>query len=63
MASTNDDEANRLSGRLARYARVGAGVGGFAARVIGSRALGREVDPAAQAAALAECSAASRARS
>ncbi len=53
MSSTGDDEGNRLSGRLARYARVGSGVGGFAARVIGSRALGRDADPAAQAADLA----------
>ena len=53
MASAGDDEGNRLSGRLARYARVGGGVGGFAARVIGSRALGREADPAQQAADLA----------
>ena len=48
-----DDEANRLSGRLARYARVGAGVGGLAARTIGSRALGREPDRSADAAELA----------
>ena len=53
MASTRDDEANRLSGRLARYARVGAGVGGLAAKMIGSRALGRDVDRAANAADLA----------
>ena len=53
MSSAGDDEGNRLSGRLARYARVGTGVGGFAARVIGSRALGLETDPAAQAVALA----------
>jgi predicted unusual protein kinase regulating ubiquinone biosynthesis (AarF/ABC1/UbiB family) len=52
MAS-RDDEANRLSGRLARYARVGAGVGGLAARMVGSRALGLEQDRAAQAAELA----------
>jgi len=48
-----DDEANRLSGRLSRYARVGSGVGGFAARVIGSRALGREADRGVRAAELA----------
>ena len=48
-----DDEANRLSGRLARYARVGAGVGGLAARTLGSRALGREPDRSADAAELA----------
>jgi predicted unusual protein kinase regulating ubiquinone biosynthesis (AarF/ABC1/UbiB family) len=53
MAPIRDDEANRLSGRLARYARVGTGVGGFAARMIGARALGRETDRAAQAAELA----------
>ncbi len=53
MSSAGDDEGNRLSGRLARYARVGGGVGGLAARMIGSRALGRAVDPAAQAADLA----------
>jgi predicted unusual protein kinase regulating ubiquinone biosynthesis (AarF/ABC1/UbiB family) len=53
MASMRDDEANRLSGRLARYARVGTGVGGLAAKMIGSRALGRDVDRAANAAELA----------
>src|SRR5687768_2858243 len=53
MTSMRDDEANRLSGRLARYARVGAGVGGLAARTIGSRALGREPDRSADAAELA----------
>src|ERR687893_1122576 len=53
MASEKDDEANRLSGRLARYARVGSGVGGLAARMIGSRALGRDVDRREQAAELA----------
>ena len=53
MSSTHDDEANSLSGRLSRYARVGTGVGGFAARVVGSRALGREADRGAQAAELA----------
>src|SRR5688572_8294616 len=54
MASIRDDEANRLSGRLARYARVGTGVGGMAAKMIGSRALGRETDRAGQAADLAK---------
>lgn len=53
MASADDEEGNRLSGRLARYARVGTGIGGFAARVIGSRALGLDADPAKQAIALA----------
>jgi predicted unusual protein kinase regulating ubiquinone biosynthesis (AarF/ABC1/UbiB family) len=53
MSSSGDDEANRLSGRLARYARVGTGVGGLAARMIGSRALGRGADRSTQAAELA----------
>jgi predicted unusual protein kinase regulating ubiquinone biosynthesis (AarF/ABC1/UbiB family) len=53
MAPTNDDEANRLAGRLARYARVGTGVGGVAARMIGSRALGLDADRTMQAENLA----------
>ena len=50
--SKSDDEANKLSGRLSRYARVGTGVSGFAARALGSRALGRG-DREARAADLA----------
>ncbi len=53
MSSPTDEEGNRLSGRLSRYARVGTGVGGFAARAIGSRALGRGFDRSAQALELA----------
>lgn len=37
-----DSEQNRLSGRLSRYARVGANVGGAAARIAGARLFGRE---------------------
>ena len=48
-----DSEANRLSARAARYARVGANVGGVAARIAGRRLLGREGGSAADAAALA----------
>lgn len=51
--SSSDDEANSLAGRLARYARVGAGVGGVAARMVGARALGRDTDRGAEAADLA----------
>jgi predicted unusual protein kinase regulating ubiquinone biosynthesis (AarF/ABC1/UbiB family) len=51
MAS--DDEESSLAGRLARYARVGAGVGGVAARMLGTRALGRDADRGGEAAALA----------
>ncbi len=47
-----DDEANRFSARAARYARVGANVGGVAARIAGARLLGAR-DPG-NAAALAQ---------
>ena len=36
----DDREANRLSGRIRRYARVGTGVGSVAAKFAGSRLLG-----------------------
>jgi predicted unusual protein kinase regulating ubiquinone biosynthesis (AarF/ABC1/UbiB family) len=36
----SDEEANRFSARAARYARVGANVGGVAARIVGSRMFG-----------------------
>jgi predicted unusual protein kinase regulating ubiquinone biosynthesis (AarF/ABC1/UbiB family) len=39
-AGDKDDEANRLSARVARYAKVGANVGGVAAKVAGQRLLG-----------------------
>ena len=53
MTSERDLEANRLGGRLARYARVGTGVGGMAARIVGARAMGRPVDRDTSAAELA----------
>ncbi|MDJ1158289.1 AarF/UbiB family protein [Chelatococcus sp. SYSU_G07232] len=39
-----DREANRFTARAARYARVGANVGGIAAKVVGSRMLGVSLD-------------------
>ena len=39
-----DREANRLSARAARYARVGRDVGGIAAKLAGARALGLTTD-------------------
>ena len=39
--SDKDNEANRLSARAVRYARVGANVGGVAARIVGTRLAGR----------------------
>ncbi|WP_349367688.1 AarF/ABC1/UbiB kinase family protein [Salinarimonas sp.] len=47
-----DREGNRFSARAARYARVGANMGGVAARMAGSRVFGRE--DTANAAALAQ---------
>jgi len=39
-----DDEGPSLGGRLGRYARVGASVGGLAARLAGERYLGWTLD-------------------
>jgi predicted unusual protein kinase regulating ubiquinone biosynthesis (AarF/ABC1/UbiB family) len=47
-----DREKNRLSARAARYARVGANVGGVAARYAGRRLLGGAPDRAGEALAL-----------
>jgi predicted unusual protein kinase regulating ubiquinone biosynthesis (AarF/ABC1/UbiB family) len=52
--SNADAEQNRLSGRLSRYARVGANVGGVAARVAASRLFNRKGDDASNARALTE---------
>src|SRR5690242_16164864 len=47
-----DREKNRLSARAGRYARVGANVGGVAARYAGRRLLGGAPDRAGEALAL-----------
>ena len=57
-----DREKNRLSARAARYARVGANVGGVAARYAGRRLLGGEPDRAGDASALLPRWGGSRAR-
>ena len=50
----SDPEANRFSARAARYARVGANVGGVAARIAGQRLFGRaDEGDAANAATIA----------
>ena len=49
----SDRERNRFSARAARYARVGAGVGGVAARFAGARLLGSGPNRAAEASMLA----------
>ncbi|MEM8811251.1 MAG: AarF/ABC1/UbiB kinase family protein [Pseudomonadota bacterium] len=47
------EENNRLTGRLRRYARVGTGVGGQAAKFAGARLFGLEMDDQKNAAELA----------
>jgi predicted unusual protein kinase regulating ubiquinone biosynthesis (AarF/ABC1/UbiB family) len=47
-----DRERNRFSARAARYARVGANVGGVAARYASRRLMGRTADRAGEASAL-----------
>ena len=48
-----DNERNRLSGRLSRYARVGSNIGGIAAKMAGSRLFGLDLDSDRNAAELA----------
>ena len=48
-----DTEANRFSARAARYARVGANVGGVAARIAGARLFGFDLDRGKNATELA----------
>jgi predicted unusual protein kinase regulating ubiquinone biosynthesis (AarF/ABC1/UbiB family) len=50
---TEDAERNRFSARAARYARVGANVGGVAARMAGTRLFGLDKGGEGNAAALA----------
>ncbi len=49
-----DEEANRFSARAARYARVGANVGGVAAKIARARLLGPGASGNSNAAALAQ---------
>src|SRR5436189_707006 len=49
----NDREKNRFSARAARYARVGANVGGVAARLAGARLFGIALDRSRNAVELA----------
>lgn len=46
-------EDNRIGGRLSRYARVGTGVGGLAAKMAGNRLFGFDIDKDKNAAELA----------
>ncbi|HYP57211.1 MAG TPA: AarF/ABC1/UbiB kinase family protein, partial [Beijerinckia sp.] len=49
-----DDESNRFSARAVRYAKVGANVGGIAARIAGAKLVGARGAHASNAAALAQ---------
>jgi predicted unusual protein kinase regulating ubiquinone biosynthesis (AarF/ABC1/UbiB family) len=49
----SDREKNRFTARAARYGRVGANVGGVAARIAGRRLFGMETESAKDAASLA----------
>lgn len=53
MSDEKDREANRLSARVGRYAKVGTNVGGIAAKMAGARLLGFDVDSGKNAAELA----------
>lgn len=48
----NDKERNRLSARAMRYAKVGANIGGVAARMAGARLTGTDIKDRSNAAAL-----------
>jgi len=48
MSKKSSDE-NTLQGRVKRYAQVGVGIGGFAARIAGARVLGIKGNPAKNA--------------
>ncbi|MBL8908008.1 MAG: AarF/ABC1/UbiB kinase family protein [Rhizobiales bacterium] len=49
LAEEKDTESDRLTGRLARYASVGAGVGSAAARIAAGRLMGGEKGSSAEA--------------
>jgi predicted unusual protein kinase regulating ubiquinone biosynthesis (AarF/ABC1/UbiB family) len=53
MSDPTDSEANRFSARARRYARVGANVGGVAARLAGAQLFGLGLDRGKNAAELA----------
>lgn len=53
MSDEHDSEANRLTGRIRRYAKVGTGIGGVAAKFASQRFLGTTKDRNVNAVALA----------
>src|SRR5882757_5549855 len=53
LMTESDQEKNRFSARAARYARVGANMGGVAARIAGARLFGLALDRSRNAVELA----------
>ncbi len=53
MTDKRDREANRLTARVGRYAKVSTNVGGFAAKMAGARLFGLDLDNGKNAAELA----------
>ncbi|WP_068313366.1 ABC1 kinase family protein [Polycladidibacter hongkongensis] len=54
MAEEKDDERNRFSARLGRYARTGGNLGGIAAKMAGAKLFGLDINSAKNASELAE---------
>ena len=54
MNSPRDREANRMTARIGRYAKVGGNMSGIAAKLAAGRLFGWDHDPAKNAAAIAE---------
>ena len=44
VKKSKDKEANRITARVGRYAKVGANIGGAAVKIAGKRVLGTEID-------------------
>ncbi|KZL20787.1 putative protein kinase UbiB [Pseudovibrio axinellae] len=53
MPSSRDSEANRITARLGRYAKVGGNMSGIAAKLAAGRLFGWDQDPAKNATAIA----------
>lgn len=54
MPSSRDREANRMTARLGRYAKVGGNMSGIAAKLAAGKLFGWDQDPAKNAASIAE---------
>ncbi|WP_189437630.1 ABC1 kinase family protein [Pseudovibrio japonicus] len=54
MPSSRDHEANRMTARIGRYAKVGGNMSGIAAKLAAGKLLGWEQDPTKNATAIAE---------